>query len=352
MAKGPGVVTGRYGTIGKVFFIEGDYWPLNTALYVRDFKGSDPRFVSYFLRSIDFQKYVDKAAVPGVNRNHLHLEEVAFPSLNEQRRIAAILGALDDKIELNRKMNRTLEDIAQALFKSWFVDFDGHDDRVESDIGPVPRGWRPAKLTEFARDGRHAITAGPFGSKLTSKHYVPSGVPVLRGVNLSPPLGWFHDDDFVFVSEQYAAELIGNMAFPGDVLFTQRGTLGQVGLIPRDARFPRYVISQSQMKLTCAPWVHPAFVYLFFRLPSTVERILSNSVAAGVPHINLGFLRDFPMVMPDRATLARFGAFVEPLQKRLEHLAAESRTLATLRDTLLPKLISGELRVVGQWSET
>ena len=149
--KGPGVVTGRYGTIGQVFFIEGDYWPLNTALYVRDFKGSDPRFVSYFLWSIDFFKYVDKAAVPGVNRNHVHLEEVAFPPLAEQRRIAAILGALDDKIELNRKMNRTLEEMAQALFKSWFIDFDGHDDLVDSDVGPVPRGWTVKPIGDAVR---------------------------------------------------------------------------------------------------------------------------------------------------------------------------------------------------------
>ncbi|MDP2305534.1 MAG: restriction endonuclease subunit S [Pseudomonadota bacterium] len=345
MAKAPGVVTGRYGTIGQVFFVERDFWPLNTALYVRAFKGNDPRFVSYFLRSVDFDKYCDKAAVPGVNRNHLHMEQVRFPPVPDQRQIAAILGAIDDKIELNRSMNLTLEEMAKAVFKSWFIDFDGNEDLVQDDVGSLPRGWRRASLVEFAREGKHATTAGPFGSKLTSKHYSADGVPVLRGVNLSPPLGWFHDDDFVFVSEDYAVELTGNMAFPGDVVFTQRGTLGQVGVIPSSARYGRYVISQSQMKLTCAPWVPPAFIYLFFRQASTIEHIRSNAVAAGVPHINLGFLRDFPMVMPDRTTLARFASFLEPIQTRIELNAGEARTLTTLRDTLLPKLISGELRV-------
>jgi len=121
--KGPGVITGRYGTIGTVYFVEDDFWPLNTTLYVRDFKGNDPRFVSYFLRGIDFHAYSDKAAVPGLNRNDLHQASVLFPSLPEQRAIAATLGALDDKIDLNRRMNETLEAMARALFRDWFVDF-------------------------------------------------------------------------------------------------------------------------------------------------------------------------------------------------------------------------------------
>lgn len=122
---GPGVVTGRYGTIGEVFYCSGDFWPLNTALYVKDFKGNDVEFVYYFLKTINYVEYSDKAAVPGVNRNHLHMAKVRVPTLlSVQRKIAGILRALDNKIELNRQTNQTLESMAQALFKSWFVDFD------------------------------------------------------------------------------------------------------------------------------------------------------------------------------------------------------------------------------------
>ena len=122
--KGPGVITGRYGTLGKVYFVPEDFWPLNTTLYVRDFKGNDPRFIAYCLSELDFSAYSDKAAVPGLNRNHLHEAPVRVPPLTEQRAIAHILGTLDDKIELNRRMNQSLEEMAQALFKSWFIDFD------------------------------------------------------------------------------------------------------------------------------------------------------------------------------------------------------------------------------------
>ncbi|MFX8860296.1 restriction endonuclease subunit S, partial [Acinetobacter baumannii] len=90
--KGPGVVTGRYGTIGNVYFVKEDFWPLNTTLYVRDFKGNDPRFIAYLLKVVYFNSYSDKAAVPGVNRNHLHQAIVSIPALPEQRAIAAALG--------------------------------------------------------------------------------------------------------------------------------------------------------------------------------------------------------------------------------------------------------------------
>ena len=94
MVEGPGVITGRYGTIGNVYYVEEDFFPLNTTLYVQDFKGNDKRFTSYFLRTIDFFSCSDKAAVPGVNRNHLHLLEAKIPPLAEQKAIAHILGTL------------------------------------------------------------------------------------------------------------------------------------------------------------------------------------------------------------------------------------------------------------------
>ncbi len=100
----PGVVTGRYGTIGQVFYVEEDFWPLNTTLYVKDFKGNDPHFISYLLQTIDFQSCSDKSSVPGVNRNDLHRIIVDIPGLSAQQAIAHILGTLDDKIDLNQRM--------------------------------------------------------------------------------------------------------------------------------------------------------------------------------------------------------------------------------------------------------
>ncbi|WP_430303020.1 restriction endonuclease subunit S, partial [Pseudomonas aeruginosa] len=150
MVKGPGVVTGRYGTIGEVFYIDGDFWPLNTTLYVCDFKGSDPRFISYFLRTLDFQAYSDKGAVPGVNRNHLHTAKVRIPALPVQKAIARILDALDSKIDLNHRINQTLEAMAQAIFKSWFIDFDP----VKARIAAIEQGQDPLRAAMRALSGK------------------------------------------------------------------------------------------------------------------------------------------------------------------------------------------------------
>src|SRR6266536_5525141 len=124
-AKAPGITVGRSGaSFGVVTYSAVDYWPLNTALYVIDFHGNDQGFAYYFLQQFDFKRYNSGSAQPSLNRNFVHPVRILVPPLPEQRAIAHFLGTLDDKIELNGRMNETLEGMARALFKSWIVDFD------------------------------------------------------------------------------------------------------------------------------------------------------------------------------------------------------------------------------------
>lgn len=106
--KAPGVVTGRYGTIGQVFFAAQDYWPLNTTLYVDDFHGNDPLFVYYFLQTIEWNKFTSSSAVPGINRNIVHREIVTLPDCRTQKIIAKYLSQIDKKIEINNSINDNL----------------------------------------------------------------------------------------------------------------------------------------------------------------------------------------------------------------------------------------------------
>ena len=147
--KGPGVVTGRYGTLGEVFFIADDFWPLNTSLYVQDFKGNDPRFSAYFLKSVLKKTHSDKAAVPGVNRNDLHALTVSVTrDVGQQRAIVSILGAYDDLIENNRRRIQLLEQAARLLYEEWFVRyrFPGHEQ--VGTTGSVPEGWTRKRLSD------------------------------------------------------------------------------------------------------------------------------------------------------------------------------------------------------------
>lgn len=365
-ASGPGVVLGRKGVVGSVWYVDTDYWPHDTTLWVKDFKGNHPRFVYYFFKAMArrLASLDVGSANPTLNRNHVHPTEVLWPDSRDQRAIASVLGALDDKIEVNQRTNETLEKLARTIFKSWFVDFDpvraksegrqpvGMDPEaaalfpsclVESEEGPIPKGWEWRTVEEI-QDGPRGTTAGPFGSNLTRKDYVESGVPVIRGENMRGDGPWFKDEDFVFVSHDKAATLASNLARPGDVLFTQRGTLGQVAIIPDDARFTTYILSQSQMRLT-TKLLPPLYVYLHFSEEKAVSYIIANSTAAGVPHINLGFLRRMLLCVPSETVLAAFQHMTGTLMDRLLASARESRTLADLRDLLLPRLISGELRV-------
>lgn len=151
------------------------------------------------------------------------------------------------------------------------------------------------------------IAGGPFGSSLGGKDYVADGVPVIRGQNLAT-FGYFDSKEFVFVSEEKAdRELARNIALPGDIVFTQRGTLGQVGLVPAGP-YPRYVISQSQMRLRVDPQkVRAKYVYYCFRDPGMLRAIYARAITTGVPHINLEILAELPVPIrpkPEQVAIA------------------------------------------------
>lgn len=189
--------------------------------------------------------------------------------------------------------------------------------------------WRTLAMDAIKAPIPYAFVGGPFGSNLTTRDYVEEGVPVIRGNNL-PADSSFHDDDFVFVSEKKADDLRSNTAFPGDLVFTQRGTLGQIGVIPGDSRFQRYVVSQSQMKLTVDPEVaNPRFVYYFFRLPSTVQKVINHALTSGVPHINLGILKDFTITLPEPDCQQRIADILSAYDDLIEN---NRRRMALLED--------------------
>src|SRR5581483_6791371 len=194
--QGPGVVTGRYGTLGEVFYVDRDFWPLNTTLYVQDFKGNDPRFISYLLRQLDFGARNAAGAVPGIKRNHLHTIEIRLPPLSAQRYIASILSAYDELITNNQQRARVLEDIGNLFYREWFVHhrIPGHRGRTTrrprgkfGDLATIQRdGINPFEFPseEFEHFSIPAFDAGgrPFierGETILSNKYCLDGSTVL-----------------------------------------------------------------------------------------------------------------------------------------------------------------------------
>jgi len=187
--------------------------------------------------------------------------------------------------------------------------------------------WPRVPLDFVKSAAPYSFVGGPFGSELTTRDYVAEGIPVIRGSNLVGP-GKFLDDDFVYVNDQKAASLRSNTAHPGDLIFTQRGTLGQIGLIPKHARFSRYVVSQSQMKLTVdEEKADPLFLYYFFRLPSTIQQMLNRVSSSGVPHINLSVLKAFEIPLPPKPTQEAIARIAQPYDDLIENNRRRIRLL-------------------------
>lgn len=361
MVKGPGVVTGRYGTLGQVFYITDDYWPLNTTLYVRDFKGNDPKFVSYFLKTVDFLSCSDKAAVPGINRNHLHELRVQVPPPPVQRAIAHILGTLDDKIELNRRMNETLEAMARAIFKSWFVDFDpvrakleGRKPRgmngetaklfpsalVESPLGPIPKQWRASTLGAEAQRCGGTIQTGPFGSQLHASDYVADGVPVVMPKNIDRRR--VSTVSIARIREHDAQRLSRHRLRAGDIVYSRRGDVERHALIgPRETG---WLCGTGCLLVRLGPrWPSPAFASFALDRPETRAWITQHAIGATMPNLNTGILADVPLLLPPDEVLSAYANAVDPLQALMVTCDEESALLAQVRAELLPQLLSGRV---------
>lgn len=180
--------------------------------------------------------------------------------------------------------------------------------------------WPTQKFASVVANTKNALVGGPFGSKLTTRDYVDDGVPVIRGTNMSNGR-FILEDDFVFVTdEKKRKDLQSNLARPGDLIFTQRGTLGQVAIIPHYATHSEFVVSQSQMKATLDPKkADTAFYYYFFSSKNVVDSILNMTSSSGVPHINLGTLKDFEVPVPDLPTQQRIASILSAYDDLIEN---------------------------------
>jgi type I restriction enzyme, S subunit len=349
VCRGPGVVTGRYGTIGQVFYSPDDFWPLNTTLYVRDFKGANPRFVAYFLKTLDFQAYTDKAAVPGINRNDLHRASVLWPPRAVQDRIAELLGSLDDKITLNRQMAGTLDEIARAQFESWFVDFrpvrskaggcetslpEAIDSLFPSSLSDdgLPEGWKSEPLLAHAR-----LISG--GTPKTEEQAYWNG-PILwasaKDVSQCP-------DRFLVATERTITELGLNES--ATRLVPRLSTV----VVARGATTGRHCMVGAEMAMNQTCYALHSTVGAPFWLSCSFANIIAGLVQGAhgsvFDTITTTTIASARIVTGGEAIVSAFEELVAPLYNRILVLISESQSLTSLRDSLLSKLISGELRI-------
>lgn len=304
---GPGVVTGRYGTLGEVHYIEGDYWPLNTALYVEDFKGNQPRYVAYLLMTLELGSQNAAGAVPGVNRNTLHQMTVRVPNEETQHRIVAVLQAYDDLIATNQRRIALLEDAARRLYREWFVHlrFPGHESVPVKD--GVPEGWEQKPLGNIAPLN--------YGKALKSTERKDGKVPVYG-----------------------SSGIVGthNLALvdSGAIVVGRKGNVGSLYFSPLPC-FPIdtvYYIAPAQAS---------------YRLFLALHQLNFISSDTAVPGLNRTYAHSLPVLQPSDDVAEAFERLVRPVFEQVQQLTEQNAKLAKARALLLPKLMSGQLDVSG-----
>lgn len=354
LAKGPGIVIGRSGaSFGKVHFCETDYWPHNTGLYVTDFKGNDPRFAFYFLNALDFDRFNSGSAQPSLNRNFIYPIPIRIPPLAEQKSIAAILETLDDKIALNRRMSATLEAMARTLFQSWFVDFDPVRFTIDSrklaglesattalststlqasPRGPIPLGWTVEPLKNRASTIQYGFTQ--------SAKDEPIGPHFLRITDIR---GGCIDWGKVPYCEANEEERAKYRVMDGDIFVARTGasTGDSIYVVnPPPAVFASYLV-----RLQFASPGIARLVGEFMKTSDYTNHVAGTIGGSAQPNASAQMLAAASTVFPTEDVADAFYRVVRPWDLKRAENDRQSRTLAALRDTLLPKLLSGEVRL-------
>ena len=316
--KGPGVTIGRSGNIGTPHFYKSNYWAHNTSLFVKDFKGNDPLFIYYLLKRIDFKQLNTGSAVPTLNRNHVHDLQVLLPPIDEQKRIAGVLSSLDDKIDLLNRENATLEALAETLFRHYFIE------------NPNPT-WKEMPVSYYGK-----VICGKTPAKKNAEYY-GGEVPFVKIPDMHGKTYVFNSDDTLTKEGQASQK---EKTLPKESIMVS--CIATVGLVSMNAN----EVQTNQQINSVVPYYEHYRYYLYCWFKSMYDEL--NTMASGgtaTLNLNTGDFSRIGIPMPDEAKIKEFHLLVEPLFAKTKSNQQQMQTLAIQRDTLLPRLMSSEVKV-------
>ena len=350
LADGPGVVVGRKGAYRGVHYSPEPFFVIDTAFYLKPRTDDDfeMRWAYYELLSQDINGLDSGSAIPSTSRDSFYSMPVRLPPLFDQRVIADILGTLDDKIELNRRMNETLEAMTHALFKSWFVDFDpvrakieGRDtglprdfadlfpDRlVDSEMGEIPEGWRASTLADVAL----------LNPESWSHRNAPDSI---RYIDLANTKAGYIDDIQEYTWAEAPSRARRVLRRDDTIVGTVRPGNRSFALIDRDG----LTGSTGFAVLRPRNATEREIVWCAATSDESTERLAHLADGGAYPAVRPGAVLDTVVALPDDGLRRTFSALAAPLLDRTQTNRQEAAVLVVLRDTLLPKLVSGEIRL-------
>ena len=329
--NGPMVVTGRSGSLGAVQYIEGKCWPLNTTLYVKDFKNNNPRYVYYFLKTMHLEQYNAGAGVPTLNQNHLHSLKINVHEKEVQRRIASILSAYDNLIENNNKRIRLLEQMAENLYKEWFVRFrfPGHE-KVEMENG-LPKGWKYYLIRNLCEINKKTISSK---NKSVLIHYLDTS-------SITDNCITGYEDYILEDAPSRARRMVKHNSI---VFSTVRPNLRHLGIIknPED----NTIVSTGFAVFDCKCQI-ANIIYRYLASPEIVNycQSIAEGAVATYPSIKPEEIGRLKIALPPLIIAQQLNNKLEVLNNQQNKLLRQNDLLSRQRDLLLPRLMSGNLEV-------
>jgi len=326
--NGPGVVIGRKGTLGSVHFSEDDYWPHDTTRWSKDLRGNNPRFVYYYLHTVNLRRFDFGNSNPTLNRNHIHDLPVLIPPLDVQSRIADILSTYDSLIENNRRRMALLEEAARQLYREWFVclRFPGYE-HTRITHG-VPDEWERKTIANVAEVNRESL-GSPFEGEI---EYVDIASVTPGQINETTSYD-FRD----------APSRARRVVHHGDIIWScVRPNRRSHAVIWQP---PTNLIVSTGFAVLTPCTVPTAFLYFATTTDAFVGYLENHARGAAYPAVVAGDFERADLLVPSRALLTSFNDFVEPTLSQIHNLQAQNQKLRAARDLLLPRLMSGEITV-------
>ncbi len=359
LVDGPGLIIGRKGSVGAVHLSEVPFWPIDTAFYVVKDSLGELRYTYYLLRSLGLEKMNSDSAVPGLNRENAHALKITIPATAADREVLGnSIAIFDKKISNNLKTNQNLEEMAQAIFKSWFVDFDPVQAKikreqpvgmkeataalfpesfVESNLGIIPEGWSEQPLG--------SLVDFMTGFAFKSKEFTDTGVRLARGDNVKE--GRFHWGEKSRYWPNIASNIEKYQLKSGDILIGMDGSkVGKNWVRVNDSDLPCLLV-QRVARLRGRGLIGSSMLEVIIGGDKFKAYVNNVKTGTSIPHISGNQIKEMPILFPNDGgkLFQEFEILLTPLAKRRELNNAQNERLSQLRDTLLPKLLSGEIEL-------
>lgn len=340
---GPSILIPRKGTLNNIMFVESPFWTVDTMFWsIINTDKVDPKFLFYSICKRDFASMNVGSAVPSMTVNILNDIQISYPkNIADQRRIASILSSLDRKIELNNKINADLEEMAQAIFKNWFVDFEPFKDGkfVNSELGRIPEGWKVGKITDIGCLITDYVSNGSFASLKQNVHLYETKeyAQFIRNTDLKT------NTFSVYVDKHSYDFLSKSTLYGNEIIISNVGDVGSVHLCPK-LDIPM-TLGNNIIMLRPNEKEYNYFLYLWFKYFSGQGLIQGIKGGSAQPKFNKTDFKNLPLLIPSFEIIERSYWIFESMFSILSSNVKENSRLSLLRDTLLPRLMSGDLEV-------